>query len=72
MSLNVIFGMYTMYIHDFIVKEEQMNKYFEEKAEEARKKYWDACNYPRKIKKRIRKEARGDYYFYKELVNPVF
>ena len=27
-------------------------------------KYWDACNYPRKKKKQMRKEALRDYNFY--------
>ena len=30
-------------------------------------KYWDACNYPRKKKKQMRKEALKDYNFYLSL-----
>jgi alpha-galactosidase/6-phospho-beta-glucosidase family protein len=29
----------------------------------AKKKYWDACNYPRKIKKKMRKEALSEIDF---------
>lgn len=39
----------------------------EEKIQQAIDKYWDACKYPRKIKKRMRKEATKDYNFWMSL-----
>lgn len=39
----------------------------QEKIDAAIQKYWDACNYPRKKKKQIRKEALRDYNFYLSL-----
>lgn len=39
----------------------EMNK---QKIQEAEKKYWDACKYPRKKKKKMRKEALRDYSFW--------
>ena len=34
------------------------------KIQEAVDKYWDACKYPRKKKKKMRKEAQRDYNFW--------
>ena len=34
----------------------------EDLKEQARKEYWDACKYPRKKKKKLRKEALLKYY----------
>ena len=39
----------------------------QEKIDAAIQKYWDACNYPRKKKKQMRKEALRDYNFYLSL-----
>lgn len=39
----------------------------EQKIQEAIDKYWEACKYPRKIKKRMRKEANKDYNFWMSL-----
>ena len=39
----------------------EMNK---QKIQEAKDKYWNACNYPRKKKKKMRKEALRDYSFW--------
>lgn len=55
----------------FKMMEEKCNETFKDKAEEARKKYWDACKYPRKVKKQMRKEAIMDYNFYTQLSMPV-
>lgn len=55
----------------FVQREKEMNEEFEQRAEEARKLYWDACKYPRKKKKAIRKKAKADFYFYKQLAQPV-
>ena len=35
-------------------------------------KYWDACNYPRKKKKQMRKEALRDYNFYLSLQKTLY
>jgi len=51
-------------------QEEQMCAEFKERAEETKKKYWDACKYPRKTKKRMRKEAIKDYELYMILAKP--
>lgn len=52
-------------------QEKQMCKDFANRAEIARKKYWDACKYPRKIKKKMRKEARTDFTLYSQLSKPM-
>ena len=39
----------------------------QDKIDAAIQKYWDACNYPRKKKKQMRKEALKDYNFYLSL-----
>lgn len=39
----------------------------QEKIDAAIQKYWDACKYPRKKKKQMRKEALRDYNFYLSL-----
>jgi hypothetical protein len=33
----------------------------EERIQQAKDKYWEACKYPRKIKKRLRKQALKEY-----------
>jgi predicted transcriptional regulator len=43
---------------------EEANKANKRKIQEAVDKYWDACNYPRKKKKKMRKEAQRDYSFW--------
>ena len=39
----------------------------QDKIDAAIQKYWDACKYPRKKKKQMRKEALRDYNFYLSL-----
>ena len=39
----------------------------QDKIDAAIQKYWDACKYPRKKKKQMRKEALKDYNFYRSL-----
>ena len=39
----------------------------QEKIDAAIQKYWDACKYPRKKKKQMRKEAQKEYNFYLSL-----
>ena len=56
--INLIKGMYML--HDCRVSNQ-------EKIDAAIQKYWDACNYPRKKKKQMRKEALRDYNFYLSL-----
>lgn len=36
----------------------------QEQIDAAIQKYWDACKYPRKKKKQMRKEAQKQYNFY--------
>ena len=55
----------------FQEREKEMNKEFKKRAEDARQAYWDACKYPRKKKKAIRKEAKFNYSFYLQLSEPV-
>ena len=51
----------------FQEREKEMNEEFKRRAEKARKVYWDACKYPRKKKKAIRKRAQADCSFYLQL-----
>jgi hypothetical protein len=62
---------YTNQVKSFLIAEEQMRQDFLEKAEEARQLYWEACKYPRKKKKKIRKRARAEYELYWILSQPV-
>jgi hypothetical protein len=41
----------------------------EQRIQEAIDLYWEACKYPRKKKKAMRKKAQADYSFYKSLDN---
>ena len=43
---------------------EEANKANKSKIKEAVDKYWDACKYPRKKKKKIRMEALKEYEFW--------
>jgi hypothetical protein len=65
--LSVALGYYEV----MKVQEEEMCKNFSLRAEEAKKAYWDACKYPRKTKKIMRKRANHDYWFYSQLAKPV-
>lgn len=58
-----MYGNYREWILEFVTTQAEVQKSFEKRREEARKKYWDACKYPRKKKKRIRKEAKEEYNF---------
>ncbi len=51
--------------------EEEMCAEFKARAEENRKEYWDACKYPRKKKKAIRKKAFADFQLHTILSRPV-
>ncbi len=55
----------------FQEREKEMNEEFKRRAEEAKQAYWDACKYPRKKKKTIRKRAQVDYSFYLQLSDRV-
>lgn len=55
----------------FQEREKEMNEEFKKRAEEAKQAYWDACKYPRKKKKAIRKRAQVEYSFYLQLSEPV-
>ncbi len=43
---------------------EEANKANKRKIQEAVDKYWEACKYPRKKKKKMRKEAQREYSFW--------
>jgi hypothetical protein len=64
--INMALGMYTV----SKANEEKMNVEMKEKAEQDVQKYWNACNYPRKIKKRMRKEAQSNYTMHMTLAQP--
>lgn len=67
---NLVSNMMAMVIA-FDSQQEEMCAEFKSRANKAAEKYWDACKYPRKKKKKIRKEARVDYYFYMSISEPV-
>ena len=52
------------FMNEYFILENTTCPEFTNKVEEARKLYWDACKYPRKKKKKIRKEATTDYALY--------
>ena len=43
---------------------EEADKANKRKIQEAVDKYWEACKYPRKKKKQMRKEAQREYSFW--------
>ena len=47
-----------------IAENQEANNSNKRKIQEAIDKYWDACKYPRKKKKKIRKEAQKEYDFW--------
>jgi hypothetical protein len=55
------FGSMLMYVS---AEMEEANKANKRKIQEAVDKYWDACKYPRKKKKKMRKEAQREYSFW--------
>jgi hypothetical protein len=55
------FGSMLMQVSDEMEKANKANK---RKIQEAVDKYWEACKYPRKKKKKMRKEAQRDYSFW--------
>ena len=48
---------------------EEVNKANKRKIQEAVDKYWEACKYPRKKKKKMRKEAQKEYNFWVSIDN---
>ena len=52
-------------------QEKQMCNEFSKRKEQARQLYWDACNYPRKKKKILRKQAKSDFKLYSILEKPL-
>lgn len=53
--------------HSFLREQHEMNIEFERRANEALKRYYNARKLPRKMKKRVRKEAIIDFNFYKSI-----
>lgn len=54
-------------LRDYHAIERKMKQIDTRKIEEARKRYWDARNLPRKKKKQARKEAVIDFNFWKSM-----
>lgn len=59
-------GMINTYIN-FMLSQEVIAFKNEEKVQECIDKYWNAMKLPRKLKKKVRKEAKRDYSFWKSL-----
>lgn len=55
----------------FMELEKQMCEEFKRRAELDKQKYWDACKYPHKVKKRMRKEAIKSYELHIMLSNSI-
>jgi len=55
----------------FEQQEKEVCAEFTRCKEKAREKYWDACKYPRKTKKKMRKEALADFNLYSILEQPI-
>jgi hypothetical protein len=60
-SLGGFFKSMLMQVSDEM---EEANKANKRKIQEAVDKYWEACKYPRKKKKKMRKEAQREYSFW--------
>ena len=69
--MNSFLSMAMFYAMEFQAQEEKMCKEFDRRAEEARDIYWDACKYPRKKKKAVRKRAKKDFFLYKQLAKSI-
>jgi hypothetical protein len=65
-DLGGFFKSMLMQISDEMEDDNKANK---RKIQEAIDKYWDACKYPRKKKKKMRKEAQIDYSFWININN---
>ena len=70
--MNALLTYALLEFSSYQIAEDLMRKDFKRKADEAYKKYWDACKYPRKKKKKIRKKATTDYALYMNLSKPIF
>jgi IMP dehydrogenase/GMP reductase len=57
---------------NMVIEQQKQQEEFKRRAEEARRAYWDATKLPRKTKKKVRKQAREDYFFYTVLSQPIF
>lgn len=68
--MNSLVAGLTHFLADALEKEKEMCEEFSKRKKAAEKKYWDACKYPRKTKKRMRKEALNDYELYSYLEKP--
>ena len=65
--IDYIYAQYLLYE----AQEKQMCDEFSRKKEQARQLYWNACNYPRKKKKTLRKQAKSDFELYSILEKPA-
>lgn len=59
------------YVLAFRVMSDNFTKMASERKELARQLYWDACKFPRKTKKKMRKKALADFRLYSMLEKPV-
>lgn len=62
--LDNIIGVALGYYEIAKAQEKEMSKDFKNRAKQARQKYYDAAKFPRKLKKKVRKEALYEYNFY--------
>lgn len=56
--MNMFGGYFCSMLMQVIDEMEEANKANKRKMQEAVDKYWEACKYPRKKKKKMRKEAQ--------------
>lgn len=55
----------TYHYSQFLKEQENIKSKNEQKIQEAIDLYWRACDFPRKTKKKMRKQANFDYSFWK-------
>lgn len=58
-------------VNHYETMEQDMCKDFTRRKEQAISLYWDACKYPRKKKKKLRKQAKADFELYSILEQPI-
>lgn len=60
---------YSVMLGEALITMGMMESMNEQKVQEAIDLYWEACKYPRKKKKAMRKKAQADYSFWKSMDN---
>ena len=66
---NDILTEYFTIFRKYVQEINEMNAEFTRRRDEAIKEYWNACNYPRKKKKKVRKQCIVDIQLYSVLLN---